>query len=996
MVDTIKFSQMTDGGDLANNEKTPGLLAGANVLFNNPWTFLPPGSTADRPTPSATINYRLRFNTTDQLYEYYDAVLGAWTQLQESAFTQGPFVIYTADASIPDGQNLGALANGILKQTITAGVATLDIAVNGTDYYGPGFTGYFESPAGVKDINGNIVCEFMTDAVDATEWIQIFNGKPGDPAAIAVDGLAADVQLDFYSKGVGQIAFNSEATTNQYSFFSGPNYQHQTVFFMPSTAVNRTVTWQDSDGTVAWLSDVAGTVTSAQGVQNQVLVNGTFGTQETGDCIFTTPQDIGLTSTPQFSGAYFGAATGPQAAALGVVQAIAQGGANASFVAASYNNASGGAPTFWTYKSRSTTVGGFAAVQAGDELGRWEGFAADGTQFTQAGAIVLQAAGTISTGIVPGVWSFYTNNAAGALSFGMSISQTQLVTVQNLFSNTNIQSAGGITSGQTTGGGGSLTMYSPTTLLGNTQFIAANNAGNFSNILTNASTAAARTWTLPDASGTIALTSGASGIINPGLINQLAWYAAAGTTLSGLATVANSVLSTSAGGVPSLSTTLPQSLLIPNPNIGGSGLFDLNGNAMLAFGATASAVNYLQLVNAAAGGTPYFQASGASTNIGILLSAKGNVGIQAIGGVGSTVPLSLLINSTASRADFNIASLTTTRTFTFPDASGTIALTSGIPSLGNYSFSANIMTVSSGTMQFNLPNGNLLLSSSGDTLNNIVSTSATGSPGITMYRNTSTLIGAVQAGITSAGASGGSGMIYYNGISNGAHYFWTNGATFATLSPLGSTLALGNLELTAGELHIGASTGGGAQILDIFSPTASKGLFQFLAIDNVGNFTARLTHASITASRTWTLPDATGTISLNSGNTSWTPVVSFSTPGDLSVSYVTQSAFYCRVGNVVSAHFVLTCTPTFTTASGNLQISGLPFALAFPAIGECQFQASIWPVGTTSIMLQGVNGQQYFVIGVNGTAAATAYLTTTQCTSGAALNITGSITYLAS
>lgn len=139
MVDTIKFSQMTDGGDIDNNKKTPGLKDGGNVLFNNPWTFLPPGTTAERPTPSSTVNFRLRFNTDEQLYEYYDAVLMVWTQLQESAFTQGPFIIYQADASIPDGQNLGALSNGILKQTITLGVATLDIALNGTDYYGPGF-----------------------------------------------------------------------------------------------------------------------------------------------------------------------------------------------------------------------------------------------------------------------------------------------------------------------------------------------------------------------------------------------------------------------------------------------------------------------------------------------------------------------------------------------------------------------------------------------------------------------------------------------------------------------------------------------------------------------------------------------------------------------------------------------------------------------------------------------------------------------------------------
>lgn len=127
MVDTIKFSEMTDGGNINNNDKVPGLLTGGNVLFNNPWTFLPPGTTAQRPTPSIVVNYRLRFNTDEQLYEYYDATLGAWTQLQENTFTAGPFVTYTTDSSLPGAQNLGALANGILHQTIASGIATLDI-----------------------------------------------------------------------------------------------------------------------------------------------------------------------------------------------------------------------------------------------------------------------------------------------------------------------------------------------------------------------------------------------------------------------------------------------------------------------------------------------------------------------------------------------------------------------------------------------------------------------------------------------------------------------------------------------------------------------------------------------------------------------------------------------------------------------------------------------------------------------------------------------------
>lgn len=52
----------------------------------------------------------------------------------------------------------------------------------------------------------------------------------------------------------------------------------------------------------------------------------------------------------------------------------------------------------------------------------------------------------------------------------------------------------------------------------------------------------------------------ASGIVNPGTINELAYYAATGSAVSGLATAASGTLITSAGGVPSISQTLPSAV----------------------------------------------------------------------------------------------------------------------------------------------------------------------------------------------------------------------------------------------------------------------------------------------------------------------------------------------------------------------------------------------------------------------------------------------------
>lgn len=58
----------------------------------------------------------------------------------------------------------------------------------------------------------------------------------------------------------------------------------------------------------------------------------------------------------------------------------------------------------------------------------------------------------------------------------------------------------------------------------------------------------------------------------------------------------------------------------------------------------------------------------------------------------------------------------------------------------------------------------------------------------------------------------------------------------------------------------------------------------------------------------------------------WTPVATFATPGDLSVTYSTQVGVYARYGNIVVASFaIVTSSFTYTTASGAFTITGLPY-----------------------------------------------------------------------
>jgi hypothetical protein len=65
----------------------------------------------------------------------------------------------------------------------------------------------------------------------------------------------------------------------------------------------------------------------------------------------------------------------------------------------------------------------------------------------------------------------------------------------------------------------------------------------------------------------------------------------------------------------------------------GAGVFDDNANEELLFVTTASAVNYLQIANAAAAGNPSISAAGDDTNIGMTFNVKGAGGSSGEGAV---------------------------------------------------------------------------------------------------------------------------------------------------------------------------------------------------------------------------------------------------------------------------------------------------------------------------------------------------------------------------
>lgn len=69
-------------------------------------------------------------------------------------------------------------------------------------------------------------------------------------------------------------------------------------------------------------------------------------------------------------------------------------------------------------------------------------------------------------------------------------------------------------------------------------------------------------------------------------------------------------------------------------------------------------------------------------------------------------------------------------------------------------------------------------------------------------------------------------------------------------------------------------------------------------------------------------------VTTNSNLRMWNPQITFESPGNLSVNYsgsFQTQGFYERMGNSVFATCVIAFKPTFSNASGNLIITGLPF-----------------------------------------------------------------------
>lgn len=130
----------------------------------------------------------------------------------------------------------------------------------------------------------------------------------------------------------------------------------------------------------------------------------------------------------------------------------------------------------------------------------------------------------------------------------------------------------------------------------------------------------------------------------------------------------------------------------------------------------------------------------------------------------------------------------------------------------------------------------------------------------------------------------------------------------------------------------------------------------------------------------------------------WTPTVTFATPGNLAVTYSQRNAYYTKVGRLVSASLVIvTSAFTYTTASGALEITGLPFT----AVNDANYIAymplifgGINKAGYTGVYGAVFGNASQLLVFASGMGSAAVGVTTADVASGGTVVLGGVLNYV--
>lgn len=192
MTNTKKFSEFTDGGTLEKDNIAVGLESGTNTKWTVPTQFLEPGGTADR--PGSPSNGDIRYNTDLNQYEYYDAGLADWLQLESSSDISALIARLAAHTAGDGASMIGLEDQGAVSGQTVQELSEADYIVK-TDT-APLANGFALSTLtsgilGVTTATGDLLSRTITGT---TNKITVSNGdgQAGDPTITVADNLVID------------------------------------------------------------------------------------------------------------------------------------------------------------------------------------------------------------------------------------------------------------------------------------------------------------------------------------------------------------------------------------------------------------------------------------------------------------------------------------------------------------------------------------------------------------------------------------------------------------------------------------------------------------------------------------------------------------------------------------------------------------------------------------------------------------------------------------
>lgn len=554
MTNFIKFSQFVVSAQGDSTTEVVGLASGANIRTPKTTTW----TTATRPgtvlNPVPPYDGLLGFNTTLEQYEFWSATLSLWIQLASSVALAETFIVRLPSPALPNSFALSTLTTGILKSTTGTGTLSISPSLTSIDSLVTVADQiiYTTAPDTYATTSLTTFSRGLLADVSALAW-RTSLGVPGIPVSVSEGGTGNNSFTPFSVICAGTVA------TNPFQNVVGVGVAGQAL---TSNGPGLLPTWQSpaSSGTVnpGLINELAyyaanGTAVSGLLTANDgVLITSPAGVPSISSTIPLVTQlnitQLGTITTGTWNGSIIDLAHGGTNANLVasagsiVYSTVAAMALSAVGTSGQLLQSNGALAPSWTTAGFPSGPGSAGEILRSDGTNWVPSTSTFADTYGASELLYSNGANTVQ-GLATAVDATLITSGAGV----PSLSQTLPSAVQ-----LNITSLGTVTAGTWNastidvahGGTGDTSFTAYSVICGG---IGATNPlqnvvglGAIGQVLTSAGPGALPTW--QNAAGT--------GTVNSGNINEIAWYAANGNTISGLPTAIEGLLTTDSGGAP--------------------------------------------------------------------------------------------------------------------------------------------------------------------------------------------------------------------------------------------------------------------------------------------------------------------------------------------------------------------------------------------------------------------------------------------------------------